>query len=173
MGRAMVGITQAQLLEAGYELDAASIDDWRDYDVQNPVPGYFEFNWLSARHPDLYHKFALSTLGLMGELSTLVDLSGLEVIDIGAGTGRAAFEAAKKAKKVTAVDIYRSVIVYGKDMLQRDRIHNVHYIQGDSAKLPFPESSFDAAICAWSILDHREPIECSSQRGTSFSWGLL
>lgn len=67
----MESITIAQLLEARYEVEAAPIDDWRDYDVQNPVPGYYEFDWLSSRHPDLYHKFALSTLGLMEELSSL------------------------------------------------------------------------------------------------------
>jgi hypothetical protein len=41
-----------------------------------PDPGYGEFDWLSARHPDLYHRFALSTEGLMAELSTIFDLAG-------------------------------------------------------------------------------------------------
>ena len=158
-------ITKAQLLEARYEVEAASVNDWRDYDIQNPVPGYYEFDWLSARHPDLYHKFALSTLGLMQELSTLIDLSGLNVIDIGAGTGRATFEAAKKAKKVTAIDTYRSVLAYRKDILQGNRIHNVQYIRGDSNKLPFSESSFDAAICAWAMMNDQETYRVLKPEG--------
>lgn len=160
-----MGITQAQILEAGYELDAAPIDDWREYNIQNPVPGYFEFDWLSARHPDLYNKFALSTLGLMDELSTLFDLSRLEVIDIGAGTGRATFEAAKKAKRVIAVDNYRSVITYAHDLLKGNRIYNVHFIQGNSANLPFTENSFDAVICAWAMLNYQEAYRVLKPEG--------
>ena len=60
--------TQEQLEREGYQLKAAPMDDWRTYDEHNPVPGYFEFDWLSARHPDLYHTFAQSTVGLMHEL---------------------------------------------------------------------------------------------------------
>jgi ubiquinone/menaquinone biosynthesis C-methylase UbiE len=87
--------TQEQLVSAGYNIKPAPRDAWRNYNERNPIPGYFEFDWLSARHPDLYHKYALSTIGLMIELNKIVDLAGLEVADIGAGTGRATIEAAK------------------------------------------------------------------------------
>lgn len=80
--------TLQQLVSAGYDVPAAPVDDWRDYDERDPIPGYFQFDWLSARHPDLYHCFALSTDGLMDELDKLVDLTGLDVIDVAAGTGR-------------------------------------------------------------------------------------
>jgi hypothetical protein len=57
--------------------------------VADPDPGYFEFDWLSARHPDLYDQFALSTVGLVTELGRLVDLRDATVVEVGAGTGRA------------------------------------------------------------------------------------
>jgi ubiquinone/menaquinone biosynthesis C-methylase UbiE len=65
----------------------------------DPNPGYFEFDWLSARHPDLYDRFALSTVGLMHELRSVVDLTGLIVCDVGAGTGRSALGAAETASR--------------------------------------------------------------------------
>jgi hypothetical protein len=60
----LMEFTQKQLEEeAGYRLQAAPEDAWRTYDERNPMPGYFQFDWLSARHTDLYHKFALSRVG--------------------------------------------------------------------------------------------------------------
>ena len=40
----------------------APVDAWRTYDIHEPDPGYFQFDWLSARHPDLYHAFAVSSV---------------------------------------------------------------------------------------------------------------
>lgn len=148
--------TQKQLEDARYNIEAAPIDDWRDYDEQNPVPGYFQFDWLSARHPDLYHKFALSSLGLVKELDKLVDLTGLEVIDIGAGTGRITLEVAQKAKKVTAIDIFKAVVIYGSRLASQTGLENVEYIRGDCASLPLPDNSVDAVLCAWAACSYPE-----------------
>lgn len=140
----------------GYRVLAAPPDAWRAYDPQEPEPGYFEFDWISARHPDLYHRFALSTVGLMEELGKLVDLTGLDVVDIGAGTGRATLAAAKTAKHVHATDAYRSVVKYGSNEVRKEGLTNVAYVQGDSAALPLRDRSVDAALCAWAEIDYRE-----------------
>jgi ubiquinone/menaquinone biosynthesis C-methylase UbiE len=110
---------------------AAPLDAWRSYDEQAPIPNYFDFDWLSSRHPDLYHKFALSTLGLMHELDRLVDLSGLDVLEAAAGTGRAAIEAGRKAHRVTAIDIFPSVVCFGKEMVRQAGLGNVDYARAD------------------------------------------
>ncbi len=143
--------TQEQLESAGYHLKAAPSGDWRTYAGHKPVPGYFEFDWLSARHPDLYHAFARSTVGLMDELNQLVDLSGLDVIDAGAGTGRSTLEAAKIAKHVTAVDIYEAVVSFGNARVAQAGLSNVTYLRGDGAHLPFANHSFDAWISSWAV----------------------
>jgi ubiquinone/menaquinone biosynthesis C-methylase UbiE len=127
---------------------AAPPDAWRVYDSQKPEPGYFEFDWISARHPDLYHRFALSTVGLMDELGKLVDLAGLDVVDIGAGTGRATLAAAKTAKHVYAIDAYRSVVEYGSNEVGKEGLTNIAYLEGDSAALPLKDRSVDVALCA-------------------------
>ncbi|MGB8982764.1 MAG: class I SAM-dependent methyltransferase [Anaerolineales bacterium] len=149
-------ITQEQLENAGYDVPAAPRDAWRNYDEHNPVPRYFDFDWLSSRHPDLYHKFALSSVGLMDELNKLIDLTGLEVIDIGAGTGRTTLGAARKAKKVTAIDPFGSVLHFGRTLAQEAGFRNVEYIRAHCDNLPFPDNSFDASICAWAFISHAE-----------------
>jgi SAM-dependent methyltransferase len=116
------------------------------------VPFYFDFDWFSARHPDLYHRFALSTDGLMQELEKLVDLSGLDVIDVGAGTGRSAIAAARRARSVCAVDIYKSVVLYGRDQVRRLGLANITYVRGNRGDLPFAASSFDALINSFAEL---------------------
>jgi ubiquinone/menaquinone biosynthesis C-methylase UbiE len=148
--------SQEQLERDGYRIPAAPADGWRSYDEVHPVPYYFDFDWLSARHPDLYHRFALSTVGLMQELEKLVDLSGLDVIDVGAGTGRSAIAAARRAKTVTAVDIYESVVFYGMGQARRLGLDNISYVRGDRDNLPFADYSFDALINAWAELSYAE-----------------
>jgi SAM-dependent methyltransferase len=148
--------TQEQLEYDGFLIKAAPVDDWRIYDEHHPVPFYFDFDWLSARHPDLYHRFALSTQGVMRELDKLVDLSGLDVIDVGAGTGRSSIAAAKKAKTVTAVDIYESVVFYGISQARQAGLSNISYMRGNRDDLPFMDNSFDALINSWAELNVHE-----------------
>src|SRR4051794_28186338 len=73
----MTGVERPEMT-VQYDFDAPAAPDgaWRSYDPDNPDPRYFEFDWISARHPDLYHQFALSTDGLMKELPEVVDLTG-------------------------------------------------------------------------------------------------
>ncbi|MGH9560860.1 MAG: hypothetical protein ACRD3S_05330, partial [Terracidiphilus sp.] len=110
-----------------YNTPAAPEESWREYDADNPDPGYLEFDWISARHPDLYHQFALSTNGLMQELAKFVDLTGMTVVDVGAGTGRAAQATAAVASKVHAVDAYKSVVDYGTSLAEAQSLTNVEY----------------------------------------------
>jgi SAM-dependent methyltransferase len=144
--------SQEQLERDGYLIKAAPVDDWRRYDEIHPVPDYFDFDWFSARHPDLYHRFALSTVGIMQELEQLVDLSGKDVIDVGAGTGRSATAAARIAKTVAAVDIFEAVVLYGMDQARRAGLTNLNYLRGDRDLLPFASNTFDALINSWAEL---------------------
>lgn len=131
-------------------------DSWREYNPANPDPGYFEFDWLSARHPDLYHRFALSTIGLMQELDTLVDLTDKEVVDVAAGTGRASAAAAREARTVVAVDAYKSVVDFGRAEMDRLGLDNVRYVVADAAQMPLKDASADVVICAWGMLNYAE-----------------
>lgn len=143
-------------LKIGYDSPAAPFDAWRVYDRENPQPGYFEFDWISAYHPDLYHRFALSTDGLLEELPNLVDLTGLEVVDIGAGTGRSTLGAAQTAKHVYAIDAYRSVVEFGRNEVSKAGLTNVTYLRGDRTALPLEDESVDVALVSWAEFDPQE-----------------
>ena len=166
-----MAITVEDIRDAGYSLRAAPPEDWRIYDERDPVPGYFDFDWFSAYHPDLYHKFSLSTEGLMDELGELVDLSGLVVADVGAGTGRATIRASEKAERVYAIDAYRSVVEFGRDLVEELGLRNVDYVQGDGANIPMPDNSVDASIHSWAILDHEEAYRVLKPGGLLISLG--
>jgi ubiquinone/menaquinone biosynthesis C-methylase UbiE len=166
-------LTQEEIISSRYRLQAAPVDSWRIYDESNPIPGYFEFDWLSSRHPDLYHKFALSTVGLMEKLHTLIDLTNCDVLDIGAGTGRSATGAAAKAKRVFAIDWYQSVVWFGNRQLQQAHITNVSYINGDREHLPLPENSVDVVINAWAELNPHEAYRVLKPNGYLIQLGAV
>ncbi len=168
-----MSVTKETIMRSGYKLQAAAADSWRIYDEKDPLPGYFEFDWLSSRHPDLYHKFALSTVGLLNKLHTIVDLTGCDVIDIGAGTGRSSVEAAKKAKRVFAVDRYESVVFFGKKQLQQTHTTNVQYINGDRDHLPLRENSADVSINAWAELNPWEAYRVLKPNGYLIQLGAV
>ena len=164
-------ITVEYIRKTGYSLEAAPLEDWRNYDESDPVPGYFEFDWLSAYHPDLYHKFSLSTEGLMDELEKIVDLSDLVVVDIGAGTGRATIRASEKAEHVYAIDAYRSVAEFGRDLVLQLDLRNVDYVQANGADIPLPDNSVDVCLHSWAILDHKEAYRVLKPHGLLVSLG--
>jgi ubiquinone/menaquinone biosynthesis C-methylase UbiE len=163
--------SQEDLERDGFLIKAAPMDDWRSYDELHPVPLYFDFDWLSARHPDLYHRFALSTVGLMRELEKFVDLSGLDVLDVCAGTGRSAMAAARRAKTVTAVDIFESVALYGMEQGRQLGLKNITYVRADRDHLPLADNSFDALINVWAELNYSEAYRVLKPGGTLIRLG--
>jgi SAM-dependent methyltransferase len=168
-----MNLTQKEINRSGFQLRPAPAGAWRIYDEENPTPGYFQFDWLSARHPDLYHQFALSTVGLMDKLNTLIDLTGCTVIDIGAGTGRSAIGAAQKAEKVFAIDAYDSVVHFGNNQLRLTNASNVIYTNADRSHLPFQENSFDIAINTWAELDYQEAYRVIKPDGFLIQLGAV
>lgn len=168
-----MSLTQADIVDSGYKLQAAPVNSWRTYDEADPIPGYFQFDWLSSRHPDLYHEFALSSVGLIEKLHTLIDLTGREVIDIGAGTGHSALETAKKAKRVFAVDRYISVATFGKNQVESASVTNVHYLIGDRNQLPFAQSCADVAISSWAELNPQEAYRVLKPDGYLIQLGSI
>jgi|SRR5579884_1603387 len=143
-------------LNLGYDIPAAPTGSWRTFDEANPEPGYFEFDWLSARHPDLHHSYALTSVALVDELHRLVDLRGRVVCDVGAGTGRSAIGLGSVAGRVYAVDTYQSVIDYGRERVAEAGLDTVEYVRGDKAALPLADASVDVVSCVWAELDLHE-----------------
>ena len=151
-----------------YDLAAALPDSWRAFDERHPDPGYFEFDSLSACHPDLYHRFALSTVALMNEMELISDLSNKVVVDIGAGTGRSTIAAGRKAGKVIAVDAYKSVAAFGEQRVREAGLLNVAYVRADLSCLPFGDATVDVVLSAWAEVNKVEAYRVLKPGGHLF-----
>src|SRR5438552_278885 len=78
-------------------------------------------------------------------------VAGLDVLDVGCGTGRHALRLARNGARVVAVD-------FSAGMLARARCKpgaaEVRFVEHDLAlALPFPAASFDRVVCGL-VVDH-------------------
>lgn len=158
-------ITNEYLARTGYLIEPASVDAWRQFDDQDPVPAYFQFDWFSARHPDLYHKFALSTEAFMDELERVVDVSGLIVADIGAGTGRGTLWLARQAKHVFAIDPFNAVLDFNRRLTESAGLTNITYQREPGAQISLPDNAVDLAISSWAVMDYAEAYRITKPGG--------
>jgi len=78
-----------------------------------------------------------------------------KVLDVACGTGWAAMAAAKivgNRGRVIGIDMHRPMINAAKEKAASAGLSNVEYHTGDAAALEFEDSTFDAVICASSIM---------------------
>lgn len=80
------------------------------------------------------------------ELTSITDFSGKTVIDIGSGTGRLAFIAAKKASVVFAIEPVGNLRLYIKQKVRAQQITNVFPVDGLITDIPFPDVFADITM---------------------------
>jgi ubiquinone/menaquinone biosynthesis C-methylase UbiE len=86
----------------------------------------------------------------------LGDVRGLEVLDVGCGTGRHAISMASRGARVTAVDFSDRMLARAK---QKRGDANITFQVCDLTKsLPFDAATFDLVLCAL-VLDHIADLE--------------
>lgn len=86
-------------------------------------------------------------------LYQLVDLNDKVVLDIGAGTGRLTFAAAKKAKMVYASEPCDRLREYMRDFIKKEKITNVRVLDGFIESLPYEDDTFDVVVSGHVIGD--------------------
>lgn len=89
-------------------------------------------------------------------LYELVDLEDRIVLDVGAGTGRLAFAAAPKAKRVYASEPCDCLREYMRDRIKREGISNVKVLDGEVLCLPYEDDTFDVVMSGHVVGDFYE-----------------
>ncbi len=79
------------------------------------------------------------------------------VLDVAAGTGHAARQLAPDVRAVVAVDATAAMLRRGRDAALAEGRRNIVFLGGDAADLPFPDGSFDTAVCRFAVHHFERP----------------
>jgi ubiquinone/menaquinone biosynthesis C-methylase UbiE len=88
------------------------------------------------------------------ELTTirdLVDLRGLEVVDVGCGEGRLTFVCANEGARVFGFDPDEEVIASAREAIPRGLRDRIEFAVADAAEIELPRRKFDLALFSWSL----------------------
>jgi SAM-dependent methyltransferase len=78
--------------------------------------------------------------------------SGESILDVAAGPGVLALQAAGSAREVHALDFSRSMLDQLRARMTSARISNLQLHEGDGQALPYADSSFDAAFSMFGLI---------------------
>ena len=81
----------------------------------------------------------------------LGDVSGLRILDMATGTGRAALALARHGAIVTGVDIAADLLAAAK-RLSAHVTPPITFKEGDAEQLPFADASFDGVISTFGVM---------------------
>ncbi|AIQ65359.1 methyltransferase type 11 [Paenibacillus stellifer] len=87
-------------------------------------------------------------------LLELADFTDKIVLDVGSGTGRLAFAAAEKAKRVYASEPTDMLREYMRDRIKRENIHNVVVVDGMIEQIPYEANTFDIVMSGHVVGDN-------------------
>jgi ArsR family transcriptional regulator len=81
----------------------------------------------------------------------------LDVADLGCGEGYLTIEAARWAKRVTAIDRSPDVLSRGKELARRRGVKNITWKRGDLQKVPIDDASMDLVLLSQALHHAQEP----------------
>jgi ubiquinone/menaquinone biosynthesis C-methylase UbiE len=88
---------------------------------------------------------------ILKALEEIIVLDGLDILDLGAGTGRLAVMLAPRAKSMQAFDVSEEMLRVCRQRLEASGLSNWKVEVADHRQLPIPNSSADLAVSGWSV----------------------
>ncbi|GFN22064.1 MAG: class I SAM-dependent methyltransferase [Thermoanaerobacteraceae bacterium] len=71
--------------------------------------------------------------------------AGMEILDIGCGTGNFSLELARRGARVTGIDVSEPMLQRAREKAAREGV-SIRFLRSDARRLPFPDESFDAVV---------------------------
>ena len=99
--------------------------------------------WASGDYPAVAAAF-VQEVGLTTVASAGIE-PGTDVLDVGAGSGKAAIPAALAGARVTALDLVPGLIETGRVLAAVAGVE-IEWVEGDAEALPFGDQSFDTVL---------------------------
>jgi ubiquinone/menaquinone biosynthesis C-methylase UbiE len=88
---------------------------------------------------------------ILRALEEIVNPDGLDILDLGAGTGRLAVMLAPRAKSVRAFDVSEEMLRVCRHRLEASGLSNWKVEVADHRQLPITDRSADLAVSGWSV----------------------
>ena len=86
-----------------------------------------------------------------------------DVADLGCGDGYLTIEAAKWARKVTAIDRSPEMLARGKALAKRRKVSNIVWKRGELEQLPLADESTDVAVLSQALHHAAAPAEALAE----------
>ncbi|HUF23883.1 MAG TPA: metalloregulator ArsR/SmtB family transcription factor [Vicinamibacterales bacterium] len=90
-------------------------------------------------------------------------LPAADVADLGCGDGYLTIEAARWAKRVTAIDRSPEMLARGRALAKRRKVSNIAWKQGELEKLPLADESVDIAVLSQALHHAIEPRQALAE----------
>ncbi|MEX2272353.1 MAG: metalloregulator ArsR/SmtB family transcription factor [Vicinamibacterales bacterium] len=90
-------------------------------------------------------------------------LPACDVADLGCGDGYLTIEAARWAKKVTAIDRSPEMLARGKALARRRKVSNIVWKRGELEQLPLADDSTDVAVLSQALHHAAAPAEALAE----------
>ena len=88
---------------------------------------------------------------LLKEIEKLSSLTGKDVVEMGAGTGRITEILAPLVNSIKAFDISQHMLDFAKTKLNKLHLDNWEFTAADNREIPIPDNCADLVISGWSI----------------------
>src|SRR5919109_4013867 len=84
-------------------------------------------------------------------IDVIINVDGLDVLDLGAGTGRLTLMLAPRAKSIRAFDASAEMLRVCRERLAKSGLSNWQVDVADHRQLPVPDHSADLVVSGWSV----------------------
>ncbi|NOY56822.1 MAG: class I SAM-dependent methyltransferase [Actinobacteria bacterium] len=107
-----------------------------------------EGDWdrLYLEYPDVYDRFARTTLPAVAALDERFDLRNKVLADVGSGTGCSTFELARHARFVVGLEPWKPMRDVAIGKVRSYGLRNVAFVDGIAEALPLRPDSIDAIV---------------------------